>query len=53
VFREPYLTRAAIAPDGSVAHPPEPIRVDGPYMIHDFVLTERYVVLFVAPAVFD
>jgi carotenoid cleavage dioxygenase len=52
-FQEPYLMWAAIAPDGSVAHPPEPIPVDGPYMIHDMVLTERYVVLFVAPAVFD
>ena len=52
-FQEPYLMWAAIASDGSVAHPPEPIPVDGPYMIHDMVLTERYVVLFVAPAVFD
>jgi carotenoid cleavage dioxygenase len=51
-FQEPYLMWAAIAPDGSVAHAPEPIPVDGPYMIHDFVLTERHVVLF-APAVFD
>ena len=52
-FQEPYLMWASIAPDESVAHPPEPIPVDGPYMIHDFVLTERHVVLFVAPAVFD
>jgi carotenoid cleavage dioxygenase-like enzyme len=52
-FQEPYLTWATIAPDGSVARPPEPIEVDGPYMIHDFVVTERHVVLFVAPAVFD
>jgi len=52
-FQEPYLMWASIAPDGSVAHPPEPIPVDGPYLIHDFVLTERHVVLFVAPAVFN
>ena len=50
---EPYLAWGVIAPDGSVAQKLEPIDVDGAYMIHDFVITPRFVVLFVAPAKFD
>jgi carotenoid cleavage dioxygenase len=50
---EPYLMWASVAADGTVAHAPDPIDVDGSYMIHDFVLTPRFVVLFVAPAQFD
>ena len=49
----PFLFWATIAPGGSVARAPEVIDVDGSYMIHDFTITERYVVLFVAPAQFD
>ncbi len=52
-FSEPYLMWATIAADGTVAHAPDPIEIDASYMIHDFVLTERHVVLFVAPAKFD
>jgi carotenoid cleavage dioxygenase-like enzyme len=52
-LEEPYLMWASIAADGTVSHQPDPVDVDGSYMIHDFVLTSRYVVLFVAPAQFD
>jgi carotenoid cleavage dioxygenase-like enzyme len=50
---EPYLLWAAISADGTVGHAPDPVELDGAYMIHDFALTERFVVLFVAPAEFD
>ncbi len=50
---EPYLTWFVIGADGTVARPPEVVPVDGSYMIHDFVLTPQYVVIFVAPAEFD
>jgi carotenoid cleavage dioxygenase len=57
VFRydlsEPYLAWGVIAADGTVARALEPIDLDGSYMIHDFVVTPRFVVLFVAPARFD
>jgi carotenoid cleavage dioxygenase-like enzyme len=49
----PYLTWATIAPDGS-GSPPAPIDgVGRPVMIHDMALTERYVVLILAPLFFD
>lgn len=50
---EPFLVWASIAADGTVAHAPDPIEIDASYMIHDFVVTRRFVVLFVAPARFD
>jgi carotenoid cleavage dioxygenase len=50
---EPFLTWFVIGPDGNVARPPEVVPIDGSYMIHDFVLTPQYVVIFVAPAEFD
>ncbi|MCL4446464.1 MAG: carotenoid oxygenase family protein [Actinobacteria bacterium] len=50
---EPYLIWATIAADGTVARGPEPIEVDACYMIHDFVITAKYAVFFVAPVVFD
>ena len=50
---EPYLTWFVIGADGNVARPPEIVPIDGSYMIHDFVLTPQYVVIFVAPAEFD
>ena len=50
---EPFLTWFVIGPDGNIARPPEIVPVDGSYMIHDFVLTPQYVVIFVAPAEFD
>jgi carotenoid cleavage dioxygenase len=52
-FEEPFLMWASVAADGTVLHQPDPIAIDGTYMIHDFVLTERHVVLFVMPAKFD
>ena len=58
VFRydveEPYLTWAVVGVDGIVTRPPTPVAgVDRGYMIHDFAITEHYVVLFIGPAVFD
>jgi carotenoid cleavage dioxygenase len=58
VFRydieEPFLTWATIGPDGTVARPPTTVEgVDECFMIHDFTITERFVVLVVAPAIID
>ena len=39
--------------DGTVTHTPDPIDIDGSYMIHDFVITADHLVLFVGPAKFD
>jgi carotenoid cleavage dioxygenase len=52
-IEEPFLTWAIVGPDGTVARPPQPIDVDGAHMVHDFVITESYVVLFVGPLTFD
>jgi carotenoid cleavage dioxygenase-like enzyme len=50
----PYLYWAAIGPDGSVTHPLDVIaEIDRGYMIHDFLITEDYVVLIINPATFD
>jgi carotenoid cleavage dioxygenase len=49
----PYLTWSVVAADGSVTHAPDPVELDGSYMIHDFVITADHLVLFVAPAKFD
>lgn len=58
VFRydveEPFLTWAVIGPDGSVVRPATPVAgVERSFMIHDFAITEHFVVLVVAPAVLD
>jgi carotenoid cleavage dioxygenase-like enzyme len=58
VFRygltEPYLYWAAVGPDGQVRRPPEVIaEIDRGYMIHDFLITEDYLVLIICPAAFD
>ncbi|MGH9092091.1 MAG: carotenoid oxygenase family protein [Acidimicrobiales bacterium] len=58
VFRydltEPYLTWAAIAADGTVARPATVVpEVDRSIMVHDFTITEHYVVFVMGPAVFD
>lgn len=57
VFRydvvEPFLTWALIGPDGTVTRPEEPIDVDTTHMIHDCVITPRYLVLFVFPCLLD
>lgn len=50
---EPFLTWSTVAPDGTVTHVPDPVDVDGSYMIHDCVITAEHLVLFVAPAKFD
>lgn len=53
-FGPPWLEWATVAPDGTVTRGPEPIPgVDEGYMIHDFVVTEDYLVIFVNPAAFD
>jgi carotenoid cleavage dioxygenase len=52
-FAEPFLMWATVAADGTVTHAPDPVAVDGTYMIHDFVVTATSIVLFVMPAVFD
>lgn len=49
----PFLTWAVIGSNGLVTRAEEPIETDGPFMIHDFVITQRHLVLFVCPARFD
>jgi carotenoid cleavage dioxygenase len=50
----PYLTWMVIGPDGTVTQPPVPVHgIDKPFMIHDFAITERHLVLTVAPVVID
>lgn len=50
----PFLTWAVVAADGTVSRPPTPVEgVDEGYMIHDFAITRRYVVLVVSPLQFD
>ena len=51
---EPYLTWAVVGADGVVTRPPTPVAgVDRGYMIHDFAITEHYVVLVIGPGVLD
>jgi carotenoid cleavage dioxygenase-like enzyme len=50
----PYLYWAAVGADGRVTRPPDVIaEIDRGYMIHDFLITEDYVVLVINPATFD
>jgi carotenoid cleavage dioxygenase len=50
----PFLTWATVGPDGAVTHPPVTVDgVDEAYMIHDFAITARYVVLVIAPLQLD
>ncbi|MFF7716293.1 carotenoid oxygenase family protein [Streptomyces sp. NPDC007988] len=50
----PYLTWSLIGPDGSVRRGPTPVEgADEPVMIHDMALTDRYLVVVLAPAFFD
>lgn len=52
--RPPYLTWAAIGPDGSVTRPPTEIAgIDRPYLIHDFTITEHYALFIIGPALLD
>lgn len=50
----PFLTWAVIGPDGATVRPPTPVAgLDRPAMIHDMAITDRYVVVVVAPFYFD
>ncbi|MGW0017077.1 carotenoid oxygenase family protein [Rhodococcus sp. NPDC003382] len=54
VLDAPYLTWSVIGADGTVTRGPTPVDgADRPLMIHDMALTERYVVLILAPFVFE
>jgi carotenoid cleavage dioxygenase-like enzyme len=58
VFRydveDPFLSWATIGSDGTVTRPPTTVEtVDECYMIHDFTITQHYLVLVVAPAMID
>jgi carotenoid cleavage dioxygenase-like enzyme len=53
-FEPPFLSWAVVDREGTVTRPPTIVEgVDRTFMIHDFAITERYVVLVVAPAVFN
>lgn len=53
-MESPYLTWSVVGADGSALRAPTPVDgLDSPMMIHDMALTEKYVVLFVNPLVFD
>ena len=50
----PFLTWATIGPDGAVRQPAVAVDgVDQGFMIHDFAVTQHFVVLVVGPLVFD
>lgn len=54
VFDAPYLTWSVIGADGTVTRPPTAVDgLDQAVMIHDMALTSRYIVLVLAPLVFD
>ena len=47
---EPYLAWAVVGPDGGVTRARTPVAgVDRGFMIHDFAITEHYVVLVIGP----
>lgn len=52
-FDPPLLSWAVVGADGTVVRAPEAIEIDGTYMVHDCVVTEHYLVLFVCPLRFD
>ena len=50
----PFLVWAIVGPDGTVTSGPTSVpTVDQGFMIHDFTITPTYLVLVVAPVVFD
>jgi carotenoid cleavage dioxygenase len=50
----PFLTWSVVGADGQAVRPPTAIEgLDDSVMIHDMALTEKYVVLFVCPLIFD
>ena len=53
-LEEPFLYWAVIGPGGSVTQAPEVIaEIDRGYMIHDFLITQDYIVIVINPATFD
>jgi carotenoid cleavage dioxygenase len=52
-FEAPLLTWSVIGADGSVARAEQSVEIDATYMIHDCVITQRFLVLFVCPARFE
>jgi carotenoid cleavage dioxygenase-like enzyme len=53
-LERPYLYWAAVAADGRLTRPATVIEeIDCSYMIHDFLITENYLVLVISPACFD
>jgi carotenoid cleavage dioxygenase len=53
-IEEPYLTWSVVGADGTVTRPPTPVPgVDRCFMVHDFAITEHYVLLVIGPAVLD
>jgi carotenoid cleavage dioxygenase len=50
----PFLTWAAVGADGTVTQPATALEdVDEGYMVHDFAITERFLVLVIGPVLFD
>lgn len=50
----PFLTWAIVGADGTMTRPETTVEgVDRGYMVHDFVITERFLVIMLGPAVFD
>lgn len=50
----PYLAWSVVAPEGAERRAQTPLDgVDEPVMVHDMALTERWIVLFLCPLVFD
>ncbi len=50
----PFLTWAAIGPDGSVTQPPTEVAgLSRPHLIHDFAITEHYLLFVLGPEVMD
>jgi carotenoid cleavage dioxygenase-like enzyme len=50
----PFLTWAVVGPDGSVTRPPTPVAgVDAAFMIHDFAITARFLVVVLGPFQLD
>jgi carotenoid cleavage dioxygenase-like enzyme len=51
---QPYLAWAVVGPDGTVTRPLTPVPgVDQGFMVHDFAITEHYVVVVIGPGVLD
>lgn len=52
-FAEPYLTWSVVGTDGTVTQPETSLDLHRSHMIHDAVITERFLVLVVSPLIFD